>query len=219
MITAIYCAGGYGREIYDNLTHALNFSSNHKIIFIDDFLGASGIECDGKIIPIYSFESKDYEPNQCLFVISSGEPSLRNLLYKKIINNDLCFKKVIDSSAFIAASANIGDGVIIGAFSSVQNRVSIEDNVSINTGSVIGHDARIKKHSVISSQANIGGAAQIGECTYIGMGTLIREGVKIGANSIVGMGSVVFNDLPEGVVALGNPARIVRKNVHQRVFK
>ena len=44
------------------------------------------------------------------------------------------------------------------------------------------------------------------------MGTLVREGLTIGNNSIVGMGSVVFHDIPDGVVAVGNPARVVKKN-------
>ena len=41
----------------------------------------------------------------------------------------------------------------------------------------------------------------------------------IGEGVIVGMGSVVFNDLPDNVVALGNPARPMRPNLEQRVFK
>jgi acetyltransferase-like isoleucine patch superfamily enzyme len=47
----------------------------------------------------------------------------------------------------------------------------------------------------------------------------VKEGVKIGSNSIIGMGSVVYNDVPDNVIALGNPARVVRKNTHQKVFK
>lgn len=219
MILAIYCAGGYGREVYDNFINGVSLSSNDEIIFIDDNNGELEIKFDEKVIPVYSFDSKDYEPDLCSFVIASGEPFLRKVLYQKILNHAFRFKRVIDNSAIIAASVEIGDGVIVGAFSSVQNKASLEHNVSVNTASVIGHDAVIKSHSVISSQVNIGGGAQIGECVYIGMGALIREGVKIGANSIIGMGSVVFNDVPEGVIAIGNPARVVRKNEDQRVFK
>ena len=43
------------------------------------------------------------------------------------------------------------------------------------------------------------------------MGVLVLPGVKIGNNSIIGAGSVVTKDIPEGVIAVGNPCRILRK--------
>jgi len=48
---------------------------------------------------------------------------------------------------------------------------------------------------------------------------LVKDQVRIGDGVIVGMGSVVFNDLPDNVIALGNPARPMRPNLEQRVFK
>ena len=66
---------------------------------------------------------------------------------------------------------------------------------------------------------NLGGAVTVGPQVYIGMGALIKEQLSIGANSIVGMGSVVHRDIPEGVIALGNPARVARLNEDRKVFK
>ena len=40
----------------------------------------------------------------------------------------------------------------------------------------------------------------------------------IGKSSIIGMGSVLYNDVPDNVIALGNPARVVQKNEKQKVF-
>ena len=50
------------------------------------------------------------------------------------------------------------------------------------------------------------------------MGAQIKQGVKIGSNTIIGMGSVVYNDIPNNVIALGNPARVSRKNINNKVF-
>ncbi len=66
---------------------------------------------------------------------------------------------------------------------------------------------------------DFGSACRIGERSYIGMGTQIKEGVTIGDEVIVGMGSVVYNDIPNGMIALGNPARPMRPNVDKLVFK
>ena len=46
---------------------------------------------------------------------------------------------------------------------------------------------------------------------WIGMNSIVLKGVTIGANSIIGAGSVVTSDIPENVVASGNPARIIKK--------
>lgn len=45
---------------------------------------------------------------------------------------------------------------------------------------------------------------------FIGMETLVLKGVTIGAESVIGAGSVVTHDIPPGVIAAGNPARVIR---------
>jgi acetyltransferase-like isoleucine patch superfamily enzyme len=52
---------------------------------------------------------------------------------------------------------------------------------------------------------------EIGENVFVGDGTIILKGVTIGRNSVIGAGSVVVSSVPEGVVAAGNPARVVRE--------
>ena len=51
----------------------------------------------------------------------------------------------------------------------------------------------------------------IGENTWIGAGAVIVPGVHIGKNSVIGAGSVVTKDIPDGVVAVGNPCRVMRQ--------
>ncbi|GAB3812698.1 sugar O-acetyltransferase [Micromonospora zhanjiangensis] len=51
----------------------------------------------------------------------------------------------------------------------------------------------------------------IGDNVWLGSGAVVLPGVTIGENTVVGAGSVVTRDLPADVVAVGNPARIVRR--------
>lgn len=52
---------------------------------------------------------------------------------------------------------------------------------------------------------------RIGKNCWIGAGVIFVPGVTIGDNVVIGAGSVVTKDLPESVVAVGNPCKILRK--------
>ena len=50
----------------------------------------------------------------------------------------------------------------------------------------------------------------IGDNCWIGSGVTILPGVTIGSNAVIGAGSVVTKDIPENVIAIGNPCRVIR---------
>ena len=51
----------------------------------------------------------------------------------------------------------------------------------------------------------------IGENSWIGAGVVIVPGVCVGKNTVIGVGSVVTRDIPDNVVAVGNPCRVLRE--------
>jgi maltose O-acetyltransferase len=55
------------------------------------------------------------------------------------------------------------------------------------------------------------GPITIGDNVWLGGGVIVLAGVTIGDNTVVGAGSVVTRDLPENVVAVGSPARVLRR--------
>ena len=60
---------------------------------------------------------------------------------------------------------------------------------------------------------------RIGRNCWIGAGAVIVPGVTIGDNTVIGAGSVVTKDIPAGVVAVGNPCRVLREiNEHDREY-
>jgi maltose O-acetyltransferase len=50
----------------------------------------------------------------------------------------------------------------------------------------------------------------VGSRVWIGGGTVVLPGVSIGDDSIIGAGSVVTKSIPRGVIAVGNPCRVIR---------
>ena len=62
------------------------------------------------------------------------------------------------------------------------------------------------------------GGCVVGCATYIGLSVPVKQGIKIGKNVVVGMGSVVVRDIPDNVIAMGNPARPMKNKDDSRVF-
>jgi maltose O-acetyltransferase len=52
---------------------------------------------------------------------------------------------------------------------------------------------------------------EIGSDVWVGGGAILCPGVRVGSRSVIGAGSVVTRDIPEGVMAAGNPCRVIRE--------
>lgn len=87
----------------------------------------------------------------------------------------------------------------------IGNNVFIASNVNITTA---GHpiDAETRNKGIEYAYP-----VRIGDDVWIGSNVCILPGVTIGSNVVIGAGSVVNKDIPDGVVAVGNPCRPIRK--------
>ena len=62
-----------------------------------------------------------------------------------------------------------------------------------------------------NSSWEYGKAVTIGDNVWLGGNTVVCPGVHIGSNTVIGAGSVVTKDIPDWVIAAGNPCRVIRK--------
>ena len=87
----------------------------------------------------------------------------------------------------------------------IGNNVQFAPNVSIYTaGHPLHPDSR-------NSGYEYGLPVTIGDNVWIGGNVVLLPGVTVGSNSVIGAGSVVSRDIPEWVVAVGSPCRVVRR--------
>ena len=86
----------------------------------------------------------------------------------------------------------------------IGDNVLIAPNVCITTA---GHPI----HYMSRRKYEYADEITIGNNVWIGANVVINPGVKIGDNSVIGSGSVVTKDIPDNVVAVGNPCRVLRK--------
>lgn len=90
-------------------------------------------------------------------------------------------------------------------------KVTFGDNVFIAPDCVFstaGHPLDVQQRN---QGLEIALPITVGDNVWIGTQVSVLPGVTIGSNTVIGAGSVVNRDIPDGVVAAGNPCRVIRK--------
>lgn len=140
---------------------------------------------------------------------SIGDTSIRKRLFALIKRIGFEVPIIIDPTAIVAQDIIVNEGVFVGKNAVVNTGVVIENCGIVNTGSIVEHDCMIGAFSHISPGAILCGEVSVGADSHIGAGAVVKQSLSVGNNVLIGAGSVVLNDLPEGVVAYGNPCKVV----------
>lgn len=125
--------------------------------------------------------------------------------------NHRCMISTSSKSSELRIGNNCGfSGVTIWCFDKITigNNVRVGANVTIMDGDAHQDDPRAGKNCPIKIEDNV----------WIGANAIVLKGVTIGRNSLIGAGSVVAKDIPENVVAAGNPCRVI-KSLDDSVIK
>lgn len=108
----------------------------------------------------------------------------------------------------------IGDEVEIGSHTSIASGTLddtvLADGVKVDDHVFIAHNVRVGPDAMIIAGAEVSGSVEIGAEAWIAPQATIRNKIKIGPRALVGIGAVVVDDVPEGMVVAGNPARVRR---------
>jgi acetyltransferase EpsM len=120
------------------------------------------------------------------------------------------WSNVIDPQALVAPDASLGAGVFASAGSSIMCGARLGHHVAVRPGAHIGHDVLVEDFTFVGANAVICGYGKILEGAHIAPGAMVREGTTIGRYSVVGLGAVVVDDVPDGAIVAGNPARIIK---------
>ena len=147
-----------------------------------------------------------------LYFLGVNKPVNKQLIFQTFQQNRMNFATIIHKSSVISSTTTLGKGVHINSLVSIAAHTQLLDFVSVNRNVSIGHHTEIEQFVTINPGANIAGFVKIGSGTLIGMGVNVIDGITIGAHVVIGAGSVVTRNIPDGVVAYGNPCKIIRTN-------
>lgn len=117
-----------------------------------------------------------------------------------------CHIIVLENAKLNLGSGYINRNVKIRCFKEITigNNVAISENVTIWDS-----DA----HAIIGKEAEMTKSIHIGNNVWIGNNVTILKGVTIGNGAIIAAGAVVAKDIPEGCLAAGIPAKVIKENV------
>ena len=139
---------------------------------------------------------------------SIGNPHRRRKLYELIREYNYHIPVLIDPTAIVAERTEIGEGSFIGKRAIINVGAVIGKCAIINSGAIIEHDCRIGEFVHVSPGAVLCGGVELENDVHVGASAVIKQYINIGKKSIIGMGSVVLKDIPEKVVAYGNPCKL-----------
>lgn len=118
----------------------------------------------------------------------------------------------VHPQSVIANDVSLGSGTVVVAGAVINPGCKIGENVIINTCSSVDHECVIADGVHIGPGAHLAGKVHVGRASWIGVGAVVKDKVRIGEGAIIGAGAVVVNDIPNGVIAYGVPAKVIRKN-------
>ena len=203
----IYGAGGHGKVVLDAAI------SNKYLIkgFLDDDNNKwKSFIVDYPILGDLS-SIEGYEKGDMRIIVAIGDNRNRFKKVNDVIQKGYLFQSVVHKKAIISSYSFIGQGSMIIAGVVINIGTQVGKHVIINTGATVDHDCKINDFVHVAPGVHIGGEVQVGEGTLVGIGSVVKPGINIGSWSIIGAGAVVVEDIPAGVVAVGVPARVIRR--------
>ncbi|HWX20982.1 MAG TPA: NeuD/PglB/VioB family sugar acetyltransferase [Candidatus Binatia bacterium] len=203
----LYGAGGHATSVVDAL-----LAGGHKPAFIvDDDPGKKGQRILQTTVrgPMQELSPDDLSRYAVLIAIAINDLRKRIALDLNRRGAKPCGVRhpsaIISPHARVHPTAQILAGVIVNAGAVVQS------HAVLNTGCIIEHDCIVGEFCHIGPGAVLAGAVVTGEGVFVATGAKVCPFVRLGGWSTVGAGAVVLHNLAPHCLAVGVPARSLRK--------
>jgi sugar O-acyltransferase (sialic acid O-acetyltransferase NeuD family) len=202
----LFGAGGHARKLIDIVSE-----NDYKLRgFIST--EAKGTDVQGfQVLANIDEYLREETFHHHFFHIAVGENSIRYEIFKKCHAHVDRLTTLISSGCILSPQVETGAGTFIARGVIIQPHASIGECSLIDTGAIIEHDVAVGDFVNVSPGAIICGGAAVGDGAIIGAGSTVIEKVKIGKNALIGAGAVVIRDIEPNSIAVGSPARVIKK--------
>jgi len=198
-------AGGHGRVVADAARLTGRWTT---VAFLDDRHADLGA-VDGLPVLGSFAASKGLVGRYRQAVAAVGDNRLRLQVLKVLRKEGFELPSIIHPGAIVGSDVILGEGTVVLAQSVINVGARLAEGCIVNTGATVDHECVIGRGVHLSPGVHLGGNVIVGDRTWLGVGAVVRNGVTIGKDVMVGVGAAVIDDLPDGVTAVGVPARVV----------
>jgi sugar O-acyltransferase (sialic acid O-acetyltransferase NeuD family) len=207
-------AGGFGREVLEIFKDQNQIKKRWNIAgFVDDNSKLQGKMING--FPVLGgldwLKERNNDNLGCVCAI--GQPEIRKKVVSKLRKIGVKFYNAVHPSVIMSEFVKLGEDVIICAGSVLTVNIKIGDHVHIDTNCTIAHDVVIESYCRLSPGVRINGHDRLGEGVFIGSGATLVQEISVGDWSTVGAGAVVTEDISDNVIAVGMPAKVVKRKL------
>jgi len=208
MRVMIIGSGTTGQQTLDIL---FDQNSCEDIAFFDDdpkLWGTvvNGVKVRGGIDLLFQIDTQGLG-----VVIALADYRVKSKIASRLSPLGLSWISAIHPTAVIMKSAKVGPGNILQAGTFLDTGSRTGNHVLIEAGATVGYNCVIEDYSILAAGTHLAGNNVVGYGAFVGIGASLCPGVCIGEGSVIGAGAAVTQDIPDGVVAVGVPARVIKK--------
>ena len=198
-------AGGMGRTFYDIARESIGYLTDYVIKgFIDD--NTMALDGFNNYPPLLGTIS-DYIPQADeVFVCSIGGAARRKCI-EAIIARGGSFMTMVHKTARLGTNVVIGEGTVIGAYTTIGADAQVGRYNLIQSYTVVGHDSRIGDWNRIDTHVTLVGGTIVEDEVDIHTNSMINHRVVVESNSRVAACSFVIRRVKSGTTVIGNPAK------------
>lgn len=203
-------ASGFGKEVAFLIEDINAQSPRWRVAgFLDDNPARQGTSCLG--LPVLGGVDWLQMHRDVACAVGVGDPRVRRRIVRRIEGWAIQFPCLIHPSVVMHRTVSMKDGVIICAGNILTVEISLGRHVHLNLMNTVGHGAVLGDFCTVYPGVNISGDVTFQAGVSMGTGSEVIQGLRVGAGTVVGAGATVVRDLEGDVVAVGSPAKPIRK--------
>ncbi|HEY4308525.1 MAG TPA: acetyltransferase [Pirellulales bacterium] len=158
-------------------------------------------------VPIFGPINRILDAPRIPVIVAIADGTTRKAFVERL---PLEWGTLIHTTAVIDPTAEISPGTVAFAGVVVQADAKIGPHVILNANATVSHDCVLEEYVHLAPGVDLASGVHVGAGTFFGIGSVAMSGIRVGCWTTVGAGAAVTADLPDRVVAVGCPARIIK---------
>jgi len=206
--------GGFALEVAEYIkSRDVQLGASEQCAVVSDVVSSSSSRFDD-LCSILDYTPKLHETSETVVrksekkvLICLGSPEDRRRNFVELKRFGFVLGTLVHETAWVAQSAQIGEGTIVCPFAFIGAKARVEANCVVNARATVGHDVIVGMSAVLSPHCDLNGASVCGQVSLVGAGAIVDPSASIGDYTKVASGAVVKQKFGDGFLLTGNPAK------------